>query len=144
KLDSAKLFQDGSIQGMTAALREPYYNNKNVLGELMHDQNELNNELVNLHHRGYRLTIHGNGDRAIESILDGYEYALNQYPRSDHRHRIEHVQTATSTDLDRMMELGVAGSIFINHVYYWGDRHREIFLGPERAAQINPLADIKN
>jgi predicted amidohydrolase YtcJ len=25
-------------------------------------------------------------------------------------------------------------------VYYWGDRHRDIFLGPERAARISPLA----
>ncbi|MFJ7953511.1 amidohydrolase family protein [Lysinibacillus sp. NPDC096418] len=27
----------------------------------------------------------------------------------------------------------------MNHVYYWGDRHREIFLGPERAKRISPL-----
>ena len=26
------------------------------------------------------------------------------------------------------------------HVYDWGDRHRDIFLGPERAARISPLA----
>ncbi|MGB5704083.1 MAG: amidohydrolase family protein, partial [Polyangiales bacterium] len=26
------------------------------------------------------------------------------------------------------------------HVYYWGDRHRDIFLGPERAARISPAA----
>lgn len=25
------------------------------------------------------------------------------------------------------------------HTYYWGDRHRDIFLGEERAARINPL-----
>ena len=30
--------------------------------------------------------------------------------------------------------------IFSAHVYYWGDRHRDIFLGPERAARISPAA----
>lgn len=26
------------------------------------------------------------------------------------------------------------------HVYYWGDRRRDLFLGPKRAARISPLA----
>src|SRR5690625_6718251 len=51
------------------------------------------------------------------------------------------MQTATQDDIKRMATLGVAGSFFINHVYYWGERHRNIFLGPERAKRISPLAD---
>ncbi|WP_312019047.1 amidohydrolase family protein [Peribacillus frigoritolerans] len=47
----------------------------------------------------------------------------------------------TKSDLERMKKLGVAGSFFINHVYYWGDRHKKLFLGPERANSINPLRD---
>ena len=39
-----------------------------------------------------------------------------------------------------MLACGLMPSFFIQHVYYWGDRHRDIFLGPERAARINPLA----
>ncbi|ASN04356.1 amidohydrolase [Virgibacillus necropolis] len=140
-LDSAKLFQDGSIQGMTAALREPYHCDSSYYGELSRKQEEFNNEVLDLHKRGFRIAIHGNGDRAIGSILDAYEYALAAEPRADHLHRIEHIQTATSNDLDRMRELGVVGSFFINHVYYWGDRHKNIFLGPDRAKRINPLAD---
>jgi len=41
--------------------------------------------------------------------------------------------------LDRMMKLGVIASFFNTHVYYWGDRHRDIFLGPARARRISPL-----
>lgn len=142
QLDSAKMFQDGSIQGLTGALREPYYNAPDVTGELFHDQQDFNQEILDLHKRGFRVAIHGNGDRAIGSILKGYAYALNHEPRFDHRHRIEHVQTATLEDLDRMKNLGVASSVFINHVYYWGDRHKRLFLGPKRAKRISPLADI--
>ncbi|WP_396266359.1 amidohydrolase family protein [Halobacillus amylolyticus] len=48
---------------------------------------------MDLHKRGFRIAIHGNGDRAIESILDAYEYALPAKPRADHRRRIGHIQT---------------------------------------------------
>ena len=40
--------------------------------------------------------------------------------------------------LDRMLELGVEPSFFVLHTYYWGDRHRDIFLGPDRARRISP------
>jgi predicted amidohydrolase YtcJ len=141
RLDSAKLFQDGSIQGLTAALRDPYTCEPDLFGELLIDQDELNEKILELHRRGYRVAIHGNGDRAIGSILDAYTHALHVEPRYDHRHRIEHVQTATLNDLDRMKQLSIACSFFINHVYYWGDRHKRLFLGQERANRINPLAD---
>ncbi|MEF3353899.1 amidohydrolase [Paenibacillus sp. GYB006] len=141
RLDSAKLFQDGSIQGLTGALREPYYCNDDTCGELFYEQNALNEEIASLHKRGFRIAIHGNGDRAIGSILEGFKYALNESPRLDHRHRIEHVQMATREDLNKMAELNVAGSFFINHVYYWGKRHEQMFLGPERAKRISPLRD---
>jgi predicted amidohydrolase YtcJ len=42
--------------------------------------------------------------------------------------------------LDRIRALGITPSFFVGHVYYWGDRHRELFLGPDRAARISPLA----
>lgn len=141
ELDSAKMFQDGSIQGLTGALREPYYSDSSITGDLFHEQSAFNEEILELHKRGYRIAIHGNGDKAIGSILDAFQYALEKSQKEDHRHRIEHVQTATIEDLDRMQKLGVAGSFFINHVYYWGDRHECIFLGPERASRISPLAD---
>lgn len=141
RLDSAKLFQDGSIQGMTGALRKPYYNDPIVIGDLIHEEGAFQEEVLHLHQRGFRVTIHGNGDRAIGSILDAYEYALETDPREDHRHRIEHVQSGTTRDLEKMNRLNVAGSFFINHVYYWGDRHESIFLGPERGRRISPLKE---
>ncbi|UOQ95159.1 amidohydrolase [Halobacillus shinanisalinarum] len=141
KLDSAKLFQDGSIQGYTAALRDPYYSDKSVKGTLLHGQKAFNEEILDLHRRGFRIAIHGNGDKAIESNISALQEALQKAPREDHRHRIEHVQTASYHDLNLMKKLGIAASFFINHVYYWGERHRDIFLGPQKAARLNPLAE---
>ena len=48
-------------------------------------------------------------------------------------------QTAREDQLDAMRELGVTPSFFAGQVYYWGDRHRDIILGPERASRISPL-----
>lgn len=141
RLDSAKMFQDGSLQALTGALRDPYYQNPDVRGELFHDQETFNEEILDLHNRGFRIAIHGNGDRAIGSILDAYEHALSEAPRANHQHRIEHVQTATPEDMEKMERLDVAGSFFINHVYFWGDRHRDIFLGPDRGRRISPLKE---
>lgn len=143
RLNSIKLFQDGSIQGQTGALRKPYYNDADVVGELLYDQQALNEKVFNLHKRGFRMATHGNGDKAIGSILTAYEHALKAIPRENHLHRIEHVQMATKEDIAKMRYLNVAGSVFINHVYYWGDRHKRLFLGPERAASISPLASMK-
>lgn len=141
KFDGAKMFQDGSIQGLTGALREPYFQHPDLFGDLIHDEDEFKREILDLHKKGFRITVHGNGDRAIGSILDAYDHALQKIPKYNHRHRIEHVQTAQSYDLQRMQDLQVAGSFFINHIYYWGDRHEKIFLGPERAERMNPLAE---
>lgn len=47
---------------------------------------------------------------------------------------------ARNDQLDRMKELGITPSFFVGHVYYWGDRHRDIFQGPERGSRISPLA----
>lgn len=141
RLDSAKHFQDGSIQGYTAALREPYASRPSEYGELLNEQQAFNDEILDLHNRGYRIAIHGNGDRAIASNIEALSEAIKRNARHDHRHRIEHVQTASNNDLQLMKQFGIAASFFINHVYYWGDRHRDIFLGLERAERINPLAE---
>ncbi|WP_342537042.1 amidohydrolase [Sporosarcina sp. FSL K6-3508] len=144
KLDSAKLFQDGSIQGLTGALRKPYYCDDELYGELIFHQDTLNSYVLDFHKRGFRVTTHGNGDQAIGSIIEAYKFALNSNTKIDHRHRIEHVQTATVEDLQEMKKHDIAASFFINHVYYWGDRHKRIFLGPERAERMNPLKDASD
>jgi predicted amidohydrolase YtcJ len=138
---AVKFFQDGSIQIQTAALRKPYLGETEPADHhLIWSQEELDRAVAVAHSSGWQVWTHGNGDAAIGSILDAYEKALADAPRMDHRHRVEHCQTAGEDQLDRIEELGVAVSFFAPHVWYWGDRHRDVFLGPERAARIDPLA----
>ena len=62
-------------------------------------------------------------------------------PRTDHRLTIIRGQTLRDDQLDKMAALGVSVSFFSYHIYVWGDRHRELFLGPERAMRISPAVN---
>ena len=52
---------------------------------------------------------------------------------------IIHCQTASLEHIKRMKQVGAVPSYFVNHVFYWGDRHEALFLGPDRARRIDPL-----
>lgn len=139
KVGSVKLFQDGSIQAHTAALNEPYQSCPEISGELLIAQEELNRCVKEYNKDGLQIAIHANGDRAIESVLQAFESAGAHHPVSGNRHMIIHSQLATENQVVRMAKLGVIPNFFVNHVYYWGDRHESIFLGTERANRIDPL-----
>ncbi|MBF0529357.1 MAG: amidohydrolase, partial [Deltaproteobacteria bacterium] len=140
RLGGVKLFQDGSIQIQTAALLSPYHHRSDLSGELMMSQETLDELVMAWHLAGFQLAVHANGDRAIESVLTALEKSTAIDNRTDRRHMIIHCQLANIEQLARMKRIGVIPSFFINHVYYWGDRHASIFLGPERSARIDPLA----
>lgn len=140
KLGSVKFFQDGSIQANTAALSEAYHNKPDFSGKLILNQEGLDQLLEKYHKMGVQIAVHANGDRAIGSVLQALENANERHPAKDHRHMIIHCQLASKDHITRMKRLGIIPSFFVNHVYYWGDRHTSIFLGPERAQRIDPLA----
>jgi predicted amidohydrolase YtcJ len=137
-----KFFQDGAIQAYTASLTQPYFDAPDQYGVKIYEPGELAAHILKYHRMGLQIAIHGNGDSAIDDILDGYEAALRDMPRDDHRHRIEHCQTARQDQLERMASLGVVSSVFINHLWQFGDRHLSRFLGPERANRMEPLASM--
>jgi len=137
-----KLVADGSIQGYTGYLSEPYYTpyqgDANYRGYPSISRETLFAQVAALHRAGYQLAIHGNGDAAIEDILDAFEAAQQAHRVADPRMILIHAQMAREDQVARMKSLGVTPSFFTAHTWYWGDRHRDIFLGPERAAVISP------
>ena len=144
KAGAIKFSQDGSIQGYTGYLSQPYFRlsdrDAGYRGYSLRTRAALAAAVGELHREGYQIAVHGNGDQAIDDILAAYGEAQESMPRPDARHRIEHCQTVRDDQLDRMKSLGVTPSFFVGHVYYWGDRHHDLFLGPDRAARISPLA----
>lgn len=138
-----KIISDGSIQGLTGCLSEPYTCAPGNHGMMLLSPEELSTRVGELHRAGWQVAVHGNGDEAIQAIIDAYR-ALGLAPGDGtRRHRIEHCQTVREDQLDEMAAHDVLASFFVKHVYYWGDRHRDRFLGPERARRLNPLASAR-
>jgi len=142
KLGAAKVFQDGSIQGYTGYLSKPYHvpykGDAGYRGYPIQSRERLTEIVGALHAEGLQIAIHGNGDAAIDDILHAFAAAQRAHPRPDARHILVHAQMARDDQLDTIKTLGVVPSFFTLHTYYWGDRHRDIFLGPARAARISP------
>jgi predicted amidohydrolase YtcJ len=88
--------------------------------------------------KGWPAQVHTNGDAATDMLIAAVREAEAAYPEQDRRVVIVHAQTMREDQLDAAAELGMSPTFFPGHVYYWGDRHRDIFLGPERAARVNP------
>ncbi len=143
KLGGVKIVQDGSNQGYTGYFTKPYHSpfkaDPDYRGYPRRSREDLSQMVKKLHEAGYQIAIHGNGDAAIDDILYAFGEAQKNFPRVDARHRIEHCQMVREDQLDVIQRLGISPSFFVGHVYYWGDRHRDIFMGPERAARISPL-----
>jgi predicted amidohydrolase YtcJ len=142
QMGAVKLVADGSIQGYTGYLSQPYYTpyhgDATYRGYPSIPRDKLFEQVAALHKAAYQIAIHGNGDAAIEDILDAFEAAQAEHPVADPRMILVHAQMAREDQVARMKALGVTPSFFSAHTWYWGDRHRDIFLGPERAAIISP------
>jgi predicted amidohydrolase YtcJ len=105
KIGPAKLFIDGSSTGPTIATRNPYSSDSNNSGILYYSEEEIYRVLGEAHKKGYQITVHAQGDRAIEMYLNCVEKALEEFPRKNHRHRIEHAGISTPDLQERIKKL---------------------------------------
>ncbi len=142
QLGAVKITADGSIQGYTGYLsrpyHKPYHGDSDYRGYPTISRKELTRIVKRFHKAGYQLAIHGNGDASIDDIIHAFSEAQKAHYREDPRLIVVHAQMARDDQLARMKALGMTPSFFSAHTYYWGDRHRDIFMGPERAANMSP------
>ena len=152
EVNTFKIVADGSIQGYTGFLTEPYFvlpndaqgqPKENYVGYPTLDREKLTDLVTKAYKKGLHVAIHGNGDAAIDNIIYAVEQAQKKYPQSDARTILIHAQMARNDQLDSMKALGITPSFFSAHTYYWGDRHVSTFMGPERAASMSPAQSAK-
>ena len=92
-----------------------------------------------LHKSGLQICVHVIGDRALDATLDAIEAALNENPRPDHRHRLEHVVVSPSkAALERIKKLGVVISTQPLFMYFSGDTWYRLF-GEDRLQMSLPV-----
>jgi predicted amidohydrolase YtcJ len=140
KFGGVKLILDGSPQGKTAYLSEPYFvppdgQPPDYRGYPTYPDKAVNDMVKAYLDAGIPVIAHANGDAAADQLLDAVAAAA---PGFDHRTVMIHAQTVREDQLDAMRTLGVIPSFFSAHVFFWGDWHRDSVLGPERGARISP------
>jgi len=138
-----KIVSDGSNQGFTGRQREPYLHSHNH-GLYYVQPNELKQMVEKRGKQGWQLAIHGNGDAAIDSILDAIEAASKAgIDMKSLRCRIEHSSILHDEHIARMKDLGVSPSFLINHVYFWGQTMRDNVFGPEKVQLLDRCASVE-
>ncbi|MDJ0789301.1 MAG: amidohydrolase [Myxococcota bacterium] len=143
RVSGLKLVTDGSNQGFTGRQREPYHT-RDTLG-LYYIEPDALREMVQRHGaQGWPLSLHGNGDAAIDSILDALEHARDQgVDVKALRCRIEHCSILHDEQIARIVELGMGPSFLINHVHYWGHVMRDLVFGPEKVELLDRCASVE-
>jgi predicted amidohydrolase YtcJ len=143
RVGGLKIVLDGSPQGKTAWLTEPYLvpplgAPASYGGLPIFSDEEVYRMIGDCFARGVQLVAHANGDAAAEQMIEAVARAERRHGRADRRPVMVHAQTVREDQLDRMAALGIIPSFFSTHCFYWGDWHVASVLGRERAYRISP------
>ena len=144
RLGGIKLTLDGSPQGKTAWLTQPYYKvpagqKPDYHGYSAFTDEQVDGFVAQAFKNGWQVLAHVNGDAAIDQYLKAVRAAEKKYGMADRRPVAIHAQTARLDQVEAFKELGIIPSFFPMHTFYWGDWHRDSVLGPDRATNISPI-----
>jgi predicted amidohydrolase YtcJ len=138
RLGAVKFFADGSLGSKTAAMTEPYTNDKCNCGVLCIPEETLRGGFVTAARSGFQCCCHAIGDRALEIVIQGYENCSDVVGANVARQlrlRVEHCQHVHSvSQLARMADLGVVASVQPCHLLFDGS-YVEQLIGAERKNQ---------
>ncbi|MFD2755222.1 amidohydrolase [Comamonas terrae] len=143
RIGGVKLTLDGSPQGKTAWLTQPYrvppagqppgYKGYGVLSDA-----QAHAAVARAVEHGWQILVHANGDAAIDQFIGAVRAAGPQVRARDMRPVLIHGQTLRRDQVSMLKELGIFPSLFPMHTFYWGDWHRDSVLGDPRAQNISP------
>jgi predicted amidohydrolase YtcJ len=134
-----KIVGDGSNQTKSAAQTVPYLTGAEM-GKTNYSGEEMKAMVAAVKADGWPVSIHANGDAALDNALDAIEAVYGANPTSG-TNRIEHCTITRPEQIERMAKLGVQPSFLMNHVYFYGAAYRDLLFGPERASRMDPAAD---
>ena len=142
KIGGIKLTGDGSPQGKTAYMSEPYISpppgqKADYRAYAVMNQKEVSDWVAFGYRNNIQIITHTNGDAALDQFLIAVQQARATYGPKDLRPVAIHAQLARHDQVDRIKELGIVPSFFTAHTFFWGDWHRQSF-GEQRAAGISP------
>jgi predicted amidohydrolase YtcJ len=142
RISSIKVIQGNSLSGKTCWLYEPYDMINPVTGKKDYygipparSQSALDSLFFKIHHAGWQIACHSNGDREIDMVIAAVEKAQKADPRPDPRHRIEHCSLTNQAILDHIKKDGI---IPVFHCYMYELGEKMLVYGPERLSMLHP------
>jgi predicted amidohydrolase YtcJ len=148
KAGTVKIWVDGVVEGLTAAMLDPYLDGQgrptDERGMALVPPEALRDAVVALDRAGLQVHLHAIGDAAVRSALDAIEAAQHANRPADLRHHIAHIQVVHPADLPRFAELGVTGTmqpIWARHEPVMDERTIPV-LGTERIGWQYPFASL--
>jgi len=112
-------------------------------GQLNPPQSELNQKVLQVHKSGLQVALHAVEENTIEASCLALEYALQRFPRADHRHRIEHCSVCTPELAKRLAGIDAVVVTQPAFIYYSGDRYLET-VPEEQIKYLYPTATLIN
>lgn len=137
RFGAVKFIADGSIQGFTGCLSQPYLDGSSN-GIWNMDPEKLKQYAKVYNDAEIQINCHCNGDLASAAFLEAAKEALAEHAWSENRHTIQHAQLMDEAQLTETKSLNMCVNLFSNHIYYWGDQHRDKILGAGRAERLDP------
>jgi predicted amidohydrolase YtcJ len=140
RINGAKIFMDGVLEGGTAYLEEPYRHRPDRRGELLWDPPHYDAMCAALDRAGIQIHVHSIGNAATRTALDGLAFAREVNGARDARHMITHLQLVSRADVARFADLRVVAVPqpywFVIDMYY--DQAIR-YLGQHLADQMYPM-----
>ncbi len=137
RLGGYKIILDGSPQGKTAWMKQPYLDDPHNYGVSNLETPAVLSALEKAVADRRQLLAHCNGDAAVQQFLSCAAKITDQNALAAIRPVIIHAQLIDINQLPSLKKLGLIPSFFVAHCYYWGDTHIENF-GWSRASKISP------
>jgi len=141
RIGGLKLYLDGSFGAKTACMFEPFTDAPEECGFCVIEEEDIYDKMKIAHTKNFQIIIHAIGDKANRIAMDLYKRLLKEFPRNDHRHRIEHASMLTEDIISDMAEYGVIASCqppFINSEYDWIAKR----IGDERCKYTYPMKSL--
>lgn len=138
RMGGYKIFLDGSPQGHTAYMTQPYAESRDgYRGYPVYTDEEVCALTETAYREGAQLLAHCNGDAAAQQWINAVARAEKRFPGRGLRPVMIHAQLVRPDQLREMAALSMIASFFAAHIYEWGDVHLQNF-GRERGGRISP------
>jgi predicted amidohydrolase YtcJ len=143
-LRQIKIYMDGTVEGKTAALLEPYFGREDS-GIPTADQATVDAVIAEIDRQGFQIHVHAIGDRGVRMALNGFQRARQMNGARDARHQIAHLHIVHPNDLPRFKALHITA----NCQGCWADGDSDYvtkinrdLLGPVRSRWQYPIGTL--